>query len=185
MLLVFAVVQFWPTGSDEEPAATESSDPTPTPSEKTQATDGPVKVDLRTKNKSCDPEKVLVSPSVPDGQRAGKDVDIQLTISNTGDEPCVFDPDKADLLAVINSDKDAIWDSSVCKSGLLDKKVQLAAGFAKVVETTWSGRGSGSNCGKTNNYAGSGKYELKIATLGGEPGKAKFTLDSAKDADDD
>src|SRR5699024_955536 len=56
--------------------------------------------------------------------------------------------------------------------------------FCTVVDGTWSGRGSGSDCGKNNDYAGTGKYELKIATLGGEPAKTSFALTAKKDKSD-
>lgn len=173
---MWAVVQFWPSGGHSPSSApSTTTEPSSTPSA-TPVADGTVDIELTHDSQACDPEDVIISPSVPSDQHAGHDVDIQFSLSNTADEACLFDPKKAELLTVISSNKKAVWDSTVCKSALLDKKVPLAAEFATVVDATWSGRGSGSDCDEKNNFAGSGDYVLKVATLGGEPGKASFEL---------
>lgn len=190
ILLAWIIVQLWPSsGSEDTSASNHKADTKPTPTVEADAepTSGPknaVQTALEYDDAACDPEDVVVSPSVPDGQHAGEDVTVQFTVSTTSGKACEFDPERSELLAVISSNKDAVWDSTVCDTALLDKNVKIPARFATVVDGTWSGRGSGSDCGKNNDYAGTGKYELKIATLGGEPAKTSFALTAKKDKSD-
>lgn len=192
ILLAWIIVQLWPSSGSEDTSASNHSTkadtkPTPTDEADAEPTSGPknaVQTALEYGDAACDPEDVVVSPSVPDGQHAGEDVTVQFTVSTTSGKACEFDPERSELLAVISSNKDAVWDSTVCDTALLDKNVKIPARFATVVDGTWSGRGSGSDCGKNNDYAGTGKYELKIATLGGEPAKTSFALTAKKDKSD-
>lgn len=165
-------------GGDDDP-----EDKVVTPTAKPSAVEptvapvnGKVDVNLSTGTGACDPEKVRVSPAVKPGQFSGQPVNVTMTVSTTGKDDCILNAKSADLLVVISANKKPIWDSSVCKAALLTKPVAVSARWATVVETTWSGRGSGPNCSPREGYTGSGTYVIKSATLGGEPGQATFKL---------
>lgn len=203
ILIVWAAVQLWPDDDSGQPASAPSGEssgtPNRTPSDKSSdnssedptpsdadPTEGDVTVELTTDDEQCQAEDVRVSPSVPEDQTAADDVDVQLTVGNTGDEACTFEPDEAELLAVIESGDDTVWDSTACDHALLAENVSIPAGFARVVDVTWSGRRSGSDCSEDNDRVEPGKYKLKIATLGGEPAQTAFTLDpDTEDEDSD
>lgn len=203
----WSVVHFWPDSdrNDEPPNASDnpqgaesSSAESNGPSSKskrsstggpssapTQNGDGTVEVSLRHDDETCKAEDIMVTPSVRTGQDAGSKIDITLTVSNQSGQACVLDPSDADLLAVIKSDDNTVWDSTQCDSALLDEEVSVPAEFATVVETSWSGRGSDSGCSDDTDFAPAGNYQLKIATLGGEPAATKFELgDQPKGAKD-
>jgi len=137
---------------------------------------GKVTVNLSSDKKPCDPEKVRVSPSVKSGQYVGADVDVSMIVSTTQKDPCILDAKAADLLVVISANKSAVWDSSVCKTALLKKPVEVSPRWSTVAATTWTGRGSGNNCSNGQGFTGAGTYVIKSATLGGEPGQATFRL---------
>lgn len=137
---------------------------------------GDMRVSLETGTAKCDPEKVRVSPAVKGGQHVREKVKVAMSVSTTEKKPCVVDPKSADLLVVISANKSPVWDSYVCKTALLTKPVEVSPQWATVVETTWSGRGSGRNCSPDEGFASPGTYVIKAATLGGEPGQATFRL---------
>ena len=150
---------------------------TPAPVETTAApAKGELSVNLTSGTAACDPEQVRVSPAVRSGQYAGSAVTVAMTVSTTGKEACVLSAKAADLLVVISANKKPVWDSSVCKTALLDKPVSVSPRWATVVQTTWSGRGSGPNCSPKEGFTSPGAYVIKSATLGGEPGQDAFRL---------
>lgn len=185
LALAWVVVTVWPGGSDDPrptaaPTASTSADtePSPEPAPTSEpATD--VSVSLASSGTPCDPEQVRITPSVPREQRAGEAVRVDLLVSTTATEACTLEPGDAELVAVVSSGKTAVWDSSVCRTGLLDTAVALTPGWATSVETRWTGRGSGRTCSDDEGFAPGGDYRLRIGTLGGEPGSTGFALDKA------
>lgn len=185
--LVWVGVTLWPGGADDDPPAaapapsastSAGSTPTPEPAP-TQAAQSDVQVALATASTPCDPEAVRITPTVPADQRAKKAVRVELLVSTTEAKGCTLDPADADLVAVISSGDTAVWDSAVCRSALLEDPVALSPGWSTSVATSWSGRGSGPACSAKEGWASPGTYTLRIGTLGGEPGSAKFRLGQA------
>lgn len=150
--------------------ATDSAAPEPAP------TEGALTVKLTSATRSCDPEKIRVTPTVKPGQLIKEPVDIGLVVSSTEDAACTLTPAAADLLVVISANKVAVWDSTVCKTSLLTNPVAISPGWATLAEATWSGRGSGNKCSTKEGFATPGTYTIQAGTLGGEPGKTTFTL---------
>jgi hypothetical protein len=180
ILIAWLSLQFWPgSGDDERPVSAPVSTATPSPTPKPAPTDGTTTVALSTGTSACDSESIRITPSVSDGQKTRGPVDIDFTISSTSKKPCTFTALSSDLLVVISAGKTAIWDSTVCKTALLDEPVKLAPGWSTVVPVEWSGRGSGPACSKKEGWATPGRYTVQVGTLGGEPGKAKFILEPA------
>lgn len=185
ILVAWISLKFWPDGSDERPVAATAPTATASPTPEPAPTDGTTTVALSSGPTACDSESIRVTPAVPDGQRTRGSVDIDLTVSSTSKKPCTFTARKSDLLVVINAGKTPIWDSTVCKAALLTDPVQLSPGWSTVAPVEWSGRGSGPACSDKEGYATPGRYTVKIGTLGGEPGQAKFTLTAPPKPKDD
>ncbi|WP_375000495.1 hypothetical protein [Aeromicrobium sp. CTD01-1L150] len=187
LLVAWVGVTLWPEGEDAETAAPEpspaaESEPSPSPSATEEAQEvgtnaEETTVSLEAGGDPCDLESIRMTPHVPPEQTTKGKVTIQLALSTTAEEPCTFRPDAGDVAAVISSDGNAVWDSDVCRTTtLLDDPVALSPQWSTVATATWSGRGSGPACDKKEGWASSGKYALRIGTLGGEPGKTTFRL---------
>lgn len=166
-------------GGDDEPETKTDPEPsaaatTPTPA--AAPVDGAVQVSLVSASRACDPEKIRMTPTIEPGQQTKGPVAIGLVVSSTEKTACTLTPADADLVAVISSNGTAIWDSTVCKVSLLDDPVSISPEWASLVTATWTGRGSGGDCSPKEGFATPGTYTVQVGTLGGEPGKASFTL---------
>ena len=161
---------------DDEPKAAPA--PTAAPTTAPAPVAGTLDVTLTGSESSCDPEQIRLTPVVPKDQKTRGKVRIDLVVSSTQATSCTLQPAASDLIAVISANGTPIWDSTVCKSALLTQPVPVSAGWATSVETSWTGRGSGGSCSSKEGWATPGTYTLQIGTLGGEPGRAKFSLDA-------
>ena len=186
ILIAWLGLRFWPgAGDDERPVSASAPTATASPTPEPAPTDGTTTVALSSGSRACDPESIRIVPSVPDDQKTRETVDIDLTISSTSKKPCTFTARSSDLLVVISAGKTAIWDSTVCKAAPITEAVKLSPGWSTVVPVEWSGRGSGPACSKKEGWATPGRYTIQVGTLGGEPGKATFTLTPAPKPPDD
>lgn len=174
--LVWVGLQLWPDPNDERPVSSAAPTATPSPTPEPTPTDGTTTVSLSSGDAACDPESIRITPAVPSGQHTRDPVEMNLTIGSTSTKPCTFTARSSDLLVVISAGKTPIWDSTVCKTALVTEAVELSPGWSTVVPVEWSGRGSGPACSSKEGWATPGRYTVQIGTLGGEPGKAKFTL---------
>ena len=188
ILIAWGGLQLWPDGNDERPVSSTTPTATPSPTPEPTPTDGTTTVSLPSGDAACNPETIRITPAVPSGQRAREPVEMNLTIGSTAKKPCTFTARSSDLLVVISAGKTAIWDSTVCKTALVSESDELSPGWSTVVPVEWSARGSGPACSSKEGWATPGRYTVQIGTLGGEPGKVKFTLAPAKEkpkADDE
>lgn len=158
--------------AEPEPTATATATATPVPA----PTDGVLSVNLVSETRTCDPEKIRITPTVKSGQLTKTPVVVGLVVSSTDTKACTLTPSAADLLVVISANKVAVWDSTVCKTSLLTTPVAISPGWATLVQASWSGRGSGSKCSTKDGFATPGTYTIQAGTLGGEPGKTTFVL---------
>lgn len=161
--------------AEPEPTATATATATAIPA----PTEGALSVKLTSATRSCDPEKIRVTPTVKSGQLTKEPVDVGLVVSSTETKACTLTPEVADLLVVISANKVAVWDSTVCKTSLLTTPVAISPGWATLAQASWSGRGSGNKCSTKEGFATPGNYTIQAGTLGGEPGKTTFTLKPA------
>jgi len=180
LLLAWAVVQFWPFGGSDDPVVTSTvSAPSVSPTSvmpSATPVDASMTVKLSGGGNTCDTKKVKLTPMVPDGQHARKDVVIYVAVSTTEKKPCVLRPKSVDPIAVIEQDAKDVWDSSICDKPLLGKKVQLTPNWSTVARVAWTPRESGKECDDDEDWLSSGDYTLRLGMLGGEPGSADFTL---------
>lgn len=135
-----------------------------------------VPVAIETDAVACKPDNVRIVPSVASGQEAGAPVSIDLMMTALDGKACTFRPSADELLAVVDTERAPIYDSSVCRAAFFDQAVAIPAGWGTVTTIEWSGRGSGASCGTSEGFAPAGTYTLKIGTYGGEPGQDTFTL---------
>jgi len=167
-------------GDEEKPdpapaaAAPTTAAPTTTPTTAPPADQVPVAIETSTT--VCKPDNVRIVPSVASGQEAGAPVTIDLMITALDGEACTFRPSADELLAVVDTDRAPIYDSSVCRAAFFDQPVAVPAGWGTVTTVEWNGRGSGTACGTSEGFAPAGTYTLKIGTYGGEPGQVTFKL---------
>ena len=177
LLVAWVIVQFVNEPGDSK--KTSSAPTTPTvrviPTE-AGPPNGKISVELAAATGACDPEKVRVTPSVQNGQFVDGVVKVSLIVNSTQKNACTLNAKTADLLVVISANDSAIWDSSVCKESFLAEPVTISSQWATVAKTTWSGRGSVPNCSNEEAFGSPGKYVIKAATLGGEPGSDGFNL---------
>lgn len=165
------------TGGTSAPEPTATTAPVAPPA--AVPTNGAFEIALSADERTCDPQKVRITPSIPTDQLAGASVRIDLVVSTTQQGPCTLQPSDADVIAVISANDKPVWDSTLCTTSLVTEPVNLAGGgWATVEPTAWSGRRSGQACGGSEDFAGAGKYTVQIGTLGGEPGEAGFVLDA-------
>lgn len=161
--------------ADPKPTATATTTAAPVPT----PTEGVLSVNLASATRACDPEKIRITPTVKSGQLTKAPVIVGLVVSSTETKACTLTPSVADLLVVISANKVAVWDSTVCKTSLLTTPVAISAGWATLVQTSWTGRGSGSKCSTKEGFATRGTYTIQAGTLGGEPGETTFDLNPA------
>ena len=184
LLLAIVIALIWlgtqVLGGDDQKATPQATaTPTVTATPIPAPTDGVLSVNLASGTRSCNPEKIRVTPTVKSDQPTKAPVTIGLVVSSTETSACTLDPESADLLVVISANKVAVWDSTVCKTSLLTTPVAISPGWSTLAQATWSGRGSGSKCAAKEGFATPGKYTIQTGTLGGEPGKTTFTLKAA------
>jgi hypothetical protein len=177
--LVWLALRFVGGEDDPDPKPTAKAPVATTPTATVAApVDGVVEVTLVSASRPCDPEKIRMTPTVEPGQLTKGPVKIGLVVSSTEKTACTLDPADADMVAVISANKTAIWDSTVCKTALLDDPVAVSPQWSSLVTGTWSGRGSGAKCSAKEGFATPGTYTVQVGTLGGEPGKAAFKLEA-------
>lgn len=187
ILVAWVIVQVWPPGSDEPnptststvtalpPAATPTAATTPTP-KPTPPPGITTRVALAGGTAACKARDVTISPSVLSPQFARRPVFVDVAITTSAAKPCAFTPKPLDPLAVITEDDDTVWDSSICEAAIVSTPVRLVPGWATTVRVPWVPRESGDACKPDEDWIEPGEYTLRVGTLGGEPGRADFTL---------
>lgn len=181
LALAWGVVKVVELMGDDEPKPAATTQPTPTPTTPSSPpTTAPpadqVSVAIETDAALCEPDNVRIVPSVPTGQFAGGPVRMDLMLTALDGAACTFRPSASELLAVVDTERAPIYDSSVCRAAFFDEAVAIPAGWSTVTSVEWTGRGSGAGCGTSEGFAPPGTYTLKIGTYGGEPGEVTFKL---------
>lgn len=186
ILLAWVALQLWPTKDDSKQTARPSATPTPSASPTVTATPSATAeptpaaatttVKLSGGGDECDSQKVRITAFVADGQQAQTPINVDLAISTTAKRPCTFTAKTYDPLAVVNLGDTRVWDSSACERPVAAGTLQLVPGWTTVARVPWLPKRSGKACADSEPWLEPGAYTLEIGTLGGEPGKASFTL---------
>jgi hypothetical protein len=185
ILLAWVVLQVWTRVGDDAgptstatvtalpPTPTPSASPTPTPTPPPGAT---TRVTLPTATGACATRDVTITPSITSPQFAQRPVFVDVAVMTTASKPCIFTPKSLDPLAVVTQDDDTVWDSSICERAIVSRPVRLVPGWAMTIRVPWVPRESGDSCEPDEDWLEPDDYTLRVGTLGGEPGRADFTL---------
>jgi hypothetical protein len=184
LLVAWVVVQVWPSGDDDaNPTSTATvtalpptGTPTPTPKPSTPPPGTTTRVALPTGTAACKTRDVMIAPSVTSPQFAQRPVFVDVAVSTSAGKPCTFTPKSLDPLAVVTQDDDTVWDSSICEQAIVSRPVRLVPGWAVTIRVPWVPRESGDSCEPDEDWLDPDDYTLRVGTLGGEPGRADFTL---------
>jgi hypothetical protein len=184
ILVAWVVVQVWPSGDDDaNPTSTATvtalpptGTPTPTPKPSTPPPGTTTRVALPAGTAACKTRDVMIAPSVTSPQLAQRPVFVDVAVSTSAGKPCIFTPKSLDPLAVVTQDDDTVWDSSICERAIVSKPVRLVPGWAVTIRVPWVPRESGDSCEPDEDWLEPDDYTLRVGTLGGEPGRADFTL---------
>jgi len=184
ILVAWVIVQVWPSkfGDGANPTSTATVTalpPTTSPAPARTRTPPPgitTRVTLTGGTAACKTRDVTIAPSVTSPQFARRPVFVDVAITSSAKKPCSFTPKPLDPLAVITHDGDTVWDSSICEQAIVARPVRLVPGWATTIRVPWVPRESGDACEADEDWLEPDEYTLRVGTLGGEPGRADFTL---------
>ena len=94
---------------------------------------------------------------------AGSRVQVPVTITNTGEVPCLLDVGNDSLTMVITSGDDTIWTTAQCPAGNAERRILLPAGGVEETAISWSGRRSAADCPRDTNAARAGTYQVQVS----------------------
>ncbi len=125
----------------------------------------------------CAPADVAVAPSVANGQVAGRDVVLSLSLQTRESEACTWQVSADSLTVRVAQDGRTVWSTQQCRRVVPEQSVVVRKGVATVVELTWNARESNEGCrvGRAE-WVRPGEFTIAAAALGGEPADAEFAL---------
>lgn len=94
---------------------------------------------------------------------AGSQVEVPVTVTNTGQVPCLLDVGHAALQMQVTSGDDPVWTTVQCPAGKAERPVLLAADGAEETTITWSGRRSAADCPDDTRTARAGTYRIEVS----------------------
>lgn len=95
----------------------------------------------------------------------GAPVDLDVTVTNDGESPCLLDAGAGSLVLTVVSGEDRVWSSGDC-AGDASRRLLLDAGDSADASVSWSGARSAPGCADGQGSSGAGTYRVE-ATLGG------------------
>lgn len=128
---------------------------------------------------------LVVTPAAP---VAGSAVAFDLTLVNSGDQPCLLDAGPTAIAVTLTSGSDTVWSSTHCATEGEDHLL-LDTGTEHVTTVRWPGTRSTADCAPDQPDAGAGTYRVTVDHDGAER-SASFTLQPAaaladEEADED
>ena len=140
---------------------------------------GPTTPTLAPPQGVCSPSDIVITPSVPSGAVAGRDVPLRLSLQTVTAEACTWEVGPRSLAVRISRDGSSVWSSRQCPRSVPRQSVVVRRAVATVVELTWKdARESADGCTTGAGWVRPGDFTIAAAALGGEPGQAEFTLGS-------
>jgi hypothetical protein len=166
--------------SGASPTAVSTADATPIPGQTGTAKPGKkqarVRVPLAMPTGPCQDSDVRVVPAMEANAYAGGDVRLTLELSTFASPACDWEVSPDSLAVKLTSGNDRIWSSQDCPAVVPEEPVVLRSRQATLVEITWSGRRSDSDCSRTTQWAEPGYYHVAAAAMGSEPETQQFEL---------
>lgn len=140
-------------GSGETAPSTEPTDDATGPDEEALA--NPV---------ACVPDAVSLELGLAATEvEAGSQVEVPVSVTNTGQVPCLLDIGNQSLELVVSSGDDTVWTTAQCPAGKDERQVLLASGAVEETTITWSGRRSASDCPNDTHKARPGTYRVQVS----------------------
>lgn len=99
---------------------------------------------------------------------AGSKVEVPITITNTGQVPCLLDVGNAQLTMAVTSGNDPIWSTDQCPAGRAEHRILLAVGGVQENTITWSGRRGAQDCPDDTHEARKGTYQVEVSLAVGD-----------------
>src|SRR5690625_2743680 len=94
---------------------------------------------------------------------AGSQVEVPVTVTNTGQVPCLLDMGHAALQMQVTSGDDTVWTTAQCPAGNAERPILLPADGAEETTITWSGRRSAADCPDDTRDARAGTYRIEVS----------------------
>lgn len=123
----------------------------------------------------CDPEDVVVTPSVETAV-AGRDVTVSLSLQTVEAEACNWQVGARRVTLKITDGDDEVWSTRHCPRAMPQEAIVVRRIVATVVELTWNARFSDDDCPRVTDWVEAGDYTLTAAAYRGEPVSTDFTL---------
>lgn len=123
----------------------------------------------------CDPEDVVVTPSV-ESAVAGRDVTVSLSLQTIKAEACNWQVGARRVTLKITDGDDEVWSTRHCPRAMPQEAVVVRRIVATVVELTWNARFSDDDCPRATDWVQAGDYTVTAAAYRGEPASTDFTL---------
>ncbi|MCC2322437.1 hypothetical protein [Cellulomonas xiejunii] len=170
LLLIIALVVWWSgRGADAAPqdAPTVAAAPTPTPTPTAEAG-----------VPDCAPTQLALAVT-PTAETfpAGVEPTFEVTVTNSGPEPCLVDAGDAQREVVITSGQDRVWSSVDCVPADADARTLLLAGEqADATQLVWPRVRSAPGCAGDLPTPGAGTYSVTVTVGGAASPPAVFGL---------
>lgn len=94
----------------------------------------------------CAMQDLDVSVAAPLEVPAGAGMSIEVTVANSGAEPCLFDAGTQNIGAVITSGSDTVWVSTACTNALVSRPLLVGAGQSATAVLSWDGKSTDPTC---------------------------------------
>lgn len=124
----------------------------------------------------CRDSDVRVVPVLRETAVAGGDVVLTLRLTTLASPACTWTVGPGSVAVKLTSGSDRIWSSQDCPAAVPTVPVVLRSAKATLVDVTWPGRRSDSDCSKMTSWAVPGWYHVSAAALGSEPVTEQFEL---------
>lgn len=112
----------------------------------------------------CRPSAIELTIGMGKEVVSGATTSMPVTVSNTGQVPCLLDIGGAQVELTIYSGDDLVWTSQHC-STLGDRRILLDVGGADTVSFRWTGSRSAEGCPGDQSVAGAGTYRAVVTLV--------------------
>ncbi|UFU05841.1 hypothetical protein [Ruania halotolerans] len=113
---------------------------------------------------ACVPEIVDVAVGLESASvRAGSEVPVAVTITNTGQVPCLLDVGHGSLAMAVSSGDDTVWTNEQCPSGSAERPILLDINAQEERVLAWSGQRSAEGCPSGAAEAEPGTYRIDVS----------------------
>ena len=171
-LLLIVLLVVWLTGRGGSDAPSDASTPTPSPTAAPSPTPTP-----EAGVPDCAPEQLALTLAPAAESFVGTEPTFEVTVTNSGTEPCLVDAGEAGQEVLVTSGEDRVWSSRDCVApDTPPRTLLLAGGQSDVTSLTWSRVRSAPGCPGDLPAPGAGTYSATVSMGGATSPVAVFGL---------